>query len=62
MSSAITHLQACRVEPVMVDVAPIVGRGIYGETGRDGAIWADDHIVLTGISGASHTVFPLTPF
>src|SRR4029077_11621010 len=48
------HLRQVRgVELVPADVAPIVGRGIHGETGRDGAIGADDHVVLTS---------PATPF
>ena len=36
------------VETEAIDIAPVVGGGIHGETGRDRAVGADNHVVLAG--------------
>ena len=36
------------IELVLIDVSPIVGRCIHGETGSDGPVGSNDDIVLAG--------------
>src|SRR6266852_7989312 len=36
------------IEFVLIDVSPIVGRCVHGETGSDGPVGSNDDIVLAG--------------
>src|SRR6185437_12041258 len=43
------HIGKClSIEVEMLDVAPVVGSRIHGETGSNGTVGADDYVVLSG--------------
>src|SRR6266478_7648161 len=48
LTSVLHLLQLSLLELRMVDVAPVKGRRVHRETGRNRAVGADDHVVLPG--------------
>lgn len=48
LASLLHSVQLVAVKCELVDIAPIVGRGIHREAGRHSTVRADDHVVLPG--------------
>ena len=48
LASLLHRRELAIVELVPVDVSPVVAGAVHGEARSDGAVGADDHVVLAG--------------